>query len=89
MLDLILNEFPKYFPEVNNILAAGIPIFARIAGLMRVAPFLQRFFIPIFVLLIIFTIFAERNSLCFTIKTYKNHGLFTRSRKHVCSKERS
>ena len=46
MLDLIINEFPKYFPEVNNILAAGIPIFARIAGLMRTAPFLQRSEIP-------------------------------------------
>ena len=46
MLDLIINQFPKYFPEVNNILAAGIPIFARIAGLMRVAPFLQRNEIP-------------------------------------------
>ena len=46
MLDLILNEFPKYFPEVNNILSGGIPIFARIAGLMRVAPFLQRNEIP-------------------------------------------
>ena len=35
MLDLIINEFPKYFPEVNNILSGAIPIFARIAGLMR------------------------------------------------------
>ncbi len=46
MLDLIINEFPKYFPEVNNILAGGIPIFARIAGLMRTAPFLKRTEIP-------------------------------------------
>ncbi|MCD7878908.1 MAG: flagellar biosynthetic protein FliR [Candidatus Gastranaerophilales bacterium] len=46
MIDTIINEFPKYFPEVNNILTAGIPIFARIAGLMRTAPFLQRSEIP-------------------------------------------
>ncbi len=46
MLDLIINEFPKIFPEVNNILSGGIPIFARVAGLMRTAPFLQRSEIP-------------------------------------------
>ena len=46
MLDLIINEFPKYFPEVNNILSGAIPIFARVAGLMRTAPFLQRTEIP-------------------------------------------
>lgn len=46
MLDVILSEFSKYFPEVNNILAAGIPVFARVAGLMRTAPFLQRSEVP-------------------------------------------
>ena len=46
MLDVVINEFPKYFPEVNNILAGGIPIFARMVGLMRTAPFLQRTEIP-------------------------------------------
>ncbi len=46
MLDIIINEFPKIFPEVNNILAGGIPIFARVAGLIRTAPFLQRSEIP-------------------------------------------
>ncbi len=46
MLDVIINEFPRYFPEVNKVLAAGIPIFARVAGLMRTAPFLQRTEIP-------------------------------------------
>ncbi len=46
MLDTIMNDFPKYFPEVNNILSAGIPIFARTAGLMRTVPFLQRSEIP-------------------------------------------
>ena len=46
MLDTIISEFPKYFPEINNILTAGIPIFARVAGLMRTAPFLNRTEIP-------------------------------------------
>ena len=46
MLDTILTEFPKYFPEVNNILSAGIPVFARVAGLIRTTPFLQRSEIP-------------------------------------------
>ncbi len=46
MLDLIISEFAKYFPEVNNVLAAGVPVFARVAGLMRTAPFLQRSEIP-------------------------------------------
>ncbi len=46
MLDLILNEFPKYFPEINKMLGAGLPILARVAGLMRTAPFLQRSEIP-------------------------------------------
>ncbi len=47
MLDTIINEFPKYFPEINNVLTAGVPIFARVAGLMRSAPFLQRSEIPV------------------------------------------
>ena len=46
MIDTILNEFPKYFPEINNVLASGIPIFARVVGLMRTTPFLQRTEIP-------------------------------------------
>lgn len=46
MLDVILSEFPKYFPEVNNVIASGIPVFARVIGLMRTAPFLQRSEIP-------------------------------------------
>ncbi len=47
MLDTIINEFPKYFPEINNVLTAGVPIFARVAGLMRSTPFLQRSEIPV------------------------------------------
>ena len=46
MLDTIISEFPKIFPEVNNVLATGIPVFARVAGLMRSTPFLQRNEIP-------------------------------------------
>lgn len=49
MLDAILTEFPKYFPEVNNAISGGIPIFARVAGLMRTTPFLQRSEIPMIV----------------------------------------
>ncbi|MBQ4123726.1 flagellar biosynthetic protein FliR [bacterium] len=47
MLDTILTEFPKYFPEINGVIAAGIPVFARVAGLMRTAPFLKRTEIPV------------------------------------------
>lgn len=46
MLDVILSEFPKYFPEINKMLASGIPVFARVLGLMRTAPFLNRTEIP-------------------------------------------
>ncbi len=46
MLDVIMNEFPKYFPEINNVLLTGIPILARMAGLVRTAPFLRRTEVP-------------------------------------------
>lgn len=46
MLDAIVNDFPKYFPEVNQLLAAGVPIFARVVGFMRATPFLNRAEIP-------------------------------------------
>ena len=46
MLDAIVNDFPKYFPEVNQLLAAGVPIFARVVGFMRGAPFRNRAEIP-------------------------------------------
>ena len=46
MLDTILSEFPKYFPEINGALAAGIPIFARVVGLVRTFPVLRRTEIP-------------------------------------------
>lgn len=59
MLDALLTEFPKFFPEVNNAISSGIPIFARVAGLMRTTPFLQRTEIPMIVKVgftIIFTV---------------------------------
>lgn len=46
MLDTILSEFPKIFPEINGLIASGIPVFARVAGMMRTTPFLQRTEIP-------------------------------------------
>lgn len=46
MLESVLSAFPKYFPEINNILIAGLPIFARIAGLIRSVPFFKRTEIP-------------------------------------------
>lgn len=49
MIDAILQAFPKYFPEINNALGAGIFIFARIMGFVRFAPVLNRKEIPGFV----------------------------------------
>ncbi len=42
MIDAILQEFPKYFPEINNAIGAGIFIFARLAGFIRFAPVFNR-----------------------------------------------
>lgn len=46
MLNAIMSEFPKIFPEIDNAIAVGIPVFARVAGLMRTTPFLHRTEIP-------------------------------------------
>ena len=46
MIDVILQTFPKYFPEINNALGAGLFIFARILGFVRFAPVLNRKEIP-------------------------------------------
>ena len=48
-MDVILQLFPKYFPEINNALGAGLLIFARIMGFVRFAPVLNRKEIPGFV----------------------------------------
>lgn len=46
MIDTILSEFPKYFPEINNAIGAGIFIFARMIGFVRFAPVFNRKEIP-------------------------------------------
>ena len=46
MIDAILQEFPKYFPEINNAIGAGIFIFARLAGFIRFAPVFNRKEVP-------------------------------------------
>ena len=46
MIDTILQTFPKYFPEINAALGAGLLIFARILGFVRFAPVLNRKEIP-------------------------------------------
>ena len=46
MIDTILATFPKYFPEINNALGAGLLIFARLLGFVRFAPVLNRKEIP-------------------------------------------
>ena len=48
-MDVIFQYFPKYFPEINNALGAGLLIFARILGFVRFAPVLNRKEIPGFV----------------------------------------
>lgn len=49
MIDAILSDFPKYFPEINNAIASGIPVYARVLGLMRIAPFLNRTEVPVII----------------------------------------
>ena len=46
MIDAVLQAFPKYFPEVNAALGAGLLIFARLMGFIRFAPVLNRKEIP-------------------------------------------
>ena len=46
MIDAVLQEFPKYFPEVNNALGGGLLIFARLIGFVRFAPVLNRKELP-------------------------------------------
>ena len=45
-MDEILKQFALLFPEINNALGAGIMIFARLAGMMRLAPVLSKSEIP-------------------------------------------
>ena len=46
MIDALLEAFPKYFPEVNTALGAGLFIFARIMGFVRFAPVFNRKDVP-------------------------------------------
>ena len=45
-MEELLAQFANMFPEINNALGAGIMVFARIAGLMRLAPALSKSEIP-------------------------------------------
>jgi len=46
MIDTILSQFPKIFPQVAFALNAGILVFVRMLGLIRFAPGLNRKEIP-------------------------------------------
>ena len=45
-MDEILKEFALFFPELNNALGAGIMIFLRLVGMMRLAPVLSKSEVP-------------------------------------------
>lgn len=45
-MDEILKQFAILFPEINNALGAGIMIFLRLVGMMRLAPVLSKSEIP-------------------------------------------
>ena len=45
-MDEILKQFAILFPELNNALGAGIMIFLRLVGMMRLAPVLSKGEIP-------------------------------------------
>lgn len=42
MLDYLITNFAKYFPQINTVLGAGFLIFVRILGFMRFAPGFNR-----------------------------------------------
>jgi len=46
MIENLIQDFAKYFPEINNALGAGFLVFVRVLGLMRFAPCLNRKEIP-------------------------------------------
>ena len=45
-MEEILKQFALYFPELNNALGAGIMIFLRLVGMMRLAPALSKSEVP-------------------------------------------
>lgn len=58
-MDELLKQFAIMFPEINGALGAGIMIFLRLVGLMRLAPAISRTEIPAYTRLsfaLIFTI---------------------------------
>lgn len=42
MINVILENFSKYFPEISSTLSAGLLVFARLLGLVRFAPLFNR-----------------------------------------------
>ena len=48
-MDEILKQFAIMFPEINNALGAGIMIFLRLVGMMRLAPVISKSEIPMMV----------------------------------------
>ena len=45
-MEEILKQFAIYFPELNNALGAGIMVFLRLVGMMRLAPVLSKSEVP-------------------------------------------
>ena len=69
-MDIILAELMKMFPVLNTALAAGIMVFSRIIGFMRLAPIFNRKEIPgmvklalCLILTIVITPFVKPDSL--------------------------
>lgn len=59
MIDVILQEFPKIFPQIDTALGVGFLVFVRLLGMMRFAPVFNRKELPAMVKIsfaIIFTI---------------------------------
>ena len=42
MINVVLENFGKYFPEINYTLSSGLLVFARLLGFMRFAPLFNR-----------------------------------------------
>ncbi len=58
MIDTIVANFGKFFPEINNVLNVGILVFIRFLGLVRFAPVLNRKEIPAIIKLCFALIFS-------------------------------
>ena len=69
-MDVILSELMKMFPMLNANLAAGIMVFSRLIGFVRLAPVFNRKEIPsmvkislVFLLTLVITPFVKPDSL--------------------------